>query len=115
VSHPEPPQPVGPLGQTAVGLWSVAVLGFGIGDVMTTAVGIHVVGVVELNPLLGGLLGDSVLGTMVAVKLLVLCGGYLLSCRLPRVPALGVPLGLVLLGVSVTVWNFHVVLRAVTG
>lgn len=96
-------------------LWSIAVLGFGVGDVVTTAVGLRMVGVVELNPVVAGLLGDSLLGPMVAVKLLVLGGGYLLSRRLPRAPAVGVPLGLAALGVTVTAWNVHVVLRAVTG
>lgn len=96
-------------------LWLVAVLGFGIGDTTTTAVGLQVAGVVELNPLPLGFLGGSALGTMVTLKLVVLCGCYVLWQRLPRPPAVGVPLGLAILGVVVTVWNFSTVLLATTG
>lgn len=111
----EPSWPADSPRSAAVHLWPVAVLGFGVGDIVTTVVGLQLVGVVELNPLVIGLLRVSALGTMVGLKLLVLCGGYLLWRRLPRTSAVGVPLGLAVLGVVVTAWNLHVVLRAVAG
>jgi hypothetical protein len=115
VYESEPSQSVVLPRPAAVHLWSVAVLGFGVGDVVTTAVGLQVVGVVELNPLVAGLFRSSILGTMVALKLFVLCVAYLLCRRLPRGTAVGIPLGLAVLGVFVTVWNFHVVLQATGG
>lgn len=115
MSRPEPAPSAGASRRQPEPLWPVAVLGFGVGDVSTTAVGLQVLGVVEMNPLVAGLPGGAALGAMVAVKLLVLGGCYLLWRRLPRAPATGIPLGLAALGLAVTVWNFHVVLRATTG
>jgi len=96
-------------------LWLLAALGFGVGDVVTTAVGLGMVGVVEANPLLLASLRPVTLGTMIALKLAVFAGCYVFWRRLPQPHAVGVPLGLAVVGVLVTARNVHVVVRASGG
>lgn len=93
-------------------LWLLAALGFGVGDVVTTSVGLGTAGVVEANPLLLASLQPLDLVTMVALKVAVFAGCYLFWKRIPDPYAIGVPLGLALSGGLVTAWNVHVLLRA---
>jgi uncharacterized membrane protein len=96
----------------AVGLWAVALLCFGAGDVMTTTVGLRMSGVVELHPLAAHLFRDSGLGAMIALKTAVFGGCYLCWKRVPEPHSVGVPLGLAILGVAVVAWNVRVLVLA---
>jgi hypothetical protein len=93
-------------------LWVVACVGFVVGDIATTSLGLETSGVVELHPLASPPLPHSVLGAMLAVKLGFAGGCYLLWTYVPRPHRLGIPLGLALVGVLVTAWNLSVLARA---
>lgn len=99
---------VGPFDTYAAKLWVVAILFFGVGDVVTTAVGLSV-GAVETHPIVGPLVEEYLLVAMVPLKILAfgLCYGvWRLSPPSHRV---GVPLGLAFLGILVSAWNVSVI------
>jgi hypothetical protein len=100
----QPPQPV------QLRLWLVAGLFFGIGDVVLTGIGYGLPGVSEIGPVTALLLEQYGLGVMVALKAATFCGCYLLWKRVPQPHCVGIPLGLAMLGVSVTGWNLYVIL-----
>jgi len=93
-------------------LWVAAVLFFGLGDVVTTFVGLGLAGVAEANPVAVALFRQSPVGATVLLKGTVFGACYLLWRRVPRPHCVGVPLGLTAVGVVVTTWNLHVLLRA---
>jgi len=96
-------------------LWLLSVLFFGVGDVVTTAVGLQIGGVVETSPVLSAAEGPAIYPTMVGLKLLVFGGWYLLWRVTPAPYRVGAPLGLAILGVAATTLNLVVVLTAIAG
>lgn len=94
-------------------LWLLAVALFGVGDVVTTTVGLGLAGVREIGPLTAILLDQYGLWSMLVTKSLVLGGFYLLWRHSPREYRVGVPLGLALLGAVVVGWNSIVGLAAI--
>jgi hypothetical protein len=101
-SGPAPPTP-----------WLAAVLLFGVGDVVTTGVGLGTAGVAEANPVAARLFAWSALGGMIVLKGTVFGVGYALWRRVPHPHCTGVPVGLAAVGAFVTAWNLSVLLRAV--
>ena len=95
-------------------LWLIAVLFFGIGDMVTTSLGLWLPGVIELHPIAAYAFQHSVVWAMAVLKGIVFASCYLLWRWTPRTYCVGVPLGLVILGVLITVWNFHVLLLAIS-
>ena len=93
-------------------LWFIAVLCFGIGDVVTTSIGLRLAGVTEMHPLAVHAFQYSTLGAMVVLKSIVFGSCYLLWKWTPRPHCMGVPLGLAILGMIITVWNLQVLLLA---
>lgn len=108
-----PPLPHDLLARPAPRLWLVAVLFFGVGDLVTTAVGLSVPGVVEVDPVARQLLAQFGLPALLALKAVALAGGYVAWTLVPHPYRKGVPLGLIALGVAVTAWNAFVVAAAV--
>lgn len=99
--------------RTEQSLWVLGLLTFGVGDILTTAVGLGVGGVTEASPVGAVTLDYYGLPGMVTAKLLavsVLAGLWRVT---PRPHAVGVPLGLALLGAAVVGWNTVVVLAAI--
>ena len=86
-------------------LWVIAVLFYGLGDAATTGIGVHTAEVVEAGPFVAPLLEQYGLGIIIALKAGILGGMYLLWRHIPQPQRLGVPLGLAVVGVSVTTWN----------
>lgn len=89
-------------------LWVLAVLTFGVGDVVTTVAGLSL-GAVESSPF-----GELVLRVAGVPGMIVLkAGAFLLFAAIaasaPREWQVGVPLGIVLSGTAVTIWNLLVV------
>lgn len=99
---------------TEVWLWLAAVALFGIGDLVTTTVGINLAGVREVGPLTAVLLDRYGFVSMVVSKSIVLGGFYLVWKRTPREYRVGVPLGLAALGGFVVCWNFVVGIVAIS-
>lgn len=95
-----------------VQLWAIACLGFIVGDVVTTSIGLGLVGLTEANPIAAHLFEFSMLGGMLAMKLVVCGVGYVAWKCLPRPQRVGVPLGLAALGVLATGWNLHVIAQS---
>jgi uncharacterized membrane protein len=108
--HERAVSPVAPLADRQAALWATGVLFFGVGDLLTTVVGLQVGGVIERNALPALLIEQYGFAAMLGLKLLAL-GGCFALWRVARRPhRLGVPLGLALLGVAVTLWNLGVLL-----
>lgn len=93
-------------------LWLGSILFFGVGDLLTTAIGLATVGVFELNSVAASLDQQFGFVAMVALKFGILAGCYLLWQVMPRPHRDGIPLGLASLGVLVTAWNLHVLMVA---
>lgn len=93
--------------------WLLAVLLFGVGDVVTTSVGLTLPGVVEADPVARVAIDSFGVGSIVGLKLLAFGLCYAVWRTVPRPYCLGVPLGLAALGAAVTAWNVLVVVTAV--
>ena len=100
---------------TVVALWAVAVAFFGVGDLVTTLVGYSVTGVTELSPVIKILLERHALLALTGLKAVVFVGFFAVWKYVSWPYSVGVPLGLALLGVAVTIWNTGIILVAVTG
>lgn len=93
-------------------LWVIVGVGFVLGDIVTTSIGLGRSGVVESQPIAAHLFQYSVIGTMITLKLAVVGGCYLVWRRVPRPHRVGIPLGLAALGILVTAWNLFVLSQA---
>lgn len=89
--------------------WAVAVVFFGVGDLITTGMGLYVYPetVIEVGPLATVALETYGPAAMVPLKLLTLGLGYILWRVVPAPHDVGVPLGLAALGVFVTLRNAY--------
>lgn len=102
------PEQVSAIPRHPVGLWVLAIVIFGIGDVVSTTVGLSL-GAVELHPVVGSVLSGPALGWLIALKALTLGICYVLW-RLSRPPyRIGVPIGLTVMGIVVVAWNAYIV------
>jgi hypothetical protein len=101
---------VAPLRDRQAALWATGILCFGVGDLLTTVLGLQVDGVTERNAVPAVLIEQYGFAAMVGLKLLAFGGCYVLWRVARRPHRLGVPLGLALLGVAVTLWNLGVLL-----
>lgn len=108
MERPELPRSVGRMGAMETQLWGIAVVFYGIGDVVTTSVGLQLDGVYEAGPVAGVLIENFGLVSMLAVKVGLLVGFYLLWRSTTRPYRVGVPLGLAVVGVVVVWWNLTV-------
>lgn len=93
-------------------LWVIAVLAFGIGDVVTTTIGLGMDSVHEAGPLTSLFVDRYGLASMVVVKTAVLVAFYGCWKITPRDYRVGIPLGLTILGLVVVWWNLLVKLVA---
>lgn len=94
-------------------LWIVALAFFVVGDVVTTGIGYRMDGVVEASPLPAILLAHFGILALLVLKFAVVGCCYVLWVYVPREYAVGIPLGMALLGVLSTGWNTTVLLDAV--
>ncbi|EMA70025.1 hypothetical protein [Halorubrum kocurii] len=93
-------------------LWTLAVAFFVVGDLLTTSIGVSSGQIAEVGPLGEPIVSRYGIPGMVALKLVVV-GCSRLAWRLAPTPdRIGIPLGLVVVGILVTFWNFFVVLSA---
>jgi len=92
-------------------LWLAAVALFGVGDLATTGAGLAL-GASELNPLPNLVIQRHGFASIVVLKAASLGGCRALWRLVPRPHRLGVPLGLSVVGATVTAWNLFVVVVA---
>ncbi len=91
-------------------MWLAAVLVFGVGDVVTTILGLRLATLAETGPVTAPLVAWLGPGVVFPVKTLTFAGCYVLWRLAPSPHRVGVPLGLVVLGGWVTGWNLAVML-----
>ncbi|MEF8822417.1 MAG: hypothetical protein V5A52_09075 [Halovenus sp.] len=94
-------------------LWVTAILFFGIGDLVTTSIGIQASHVSETGTLQEPLLRQFGLVSVPGLKLAVFAGFFACWRLIPRPHNLGVPLALTTVGALVTVWNAVVIVGPV--
>lgn len=92
--------------------WVAAVLLFGFGDVVTTVVGIELLGAVEGNALPAAALETWGIWVLVPFKLGALGAFALVYHYSPRLYRTGIPIGLAVLGAGVVGWNLGLLLVA---
>lgn len=91
-------------------LWTVALLGYGVGDLATTLIGLATGRGAEAGPVAAELVAEFGLLALVALKLSSLATFYL-TWRLVAWPfRVAVPLAVAGVGLVVTVWNVVVLL-----
>jgi len=92
------------------GLWIVAIVFFGVGDLTTTALGLSTGALVEASPLAAPILGQLGLSALVVLKMLGFAVSYIAWREVPNPVATCVPLWLSSLGVILTGWNISLIL-----
>jgi len=96
-------------------LWLLAIAFFGVGDLVTTTIGLRVSGVVDAGPIVGPLIDQYGMGSLLALKFLTIAASYGVWQVVPSPQRVGVPLGLAVLGIVVTGWNTVIVSTALLG
>jgi hypothetical protein len=90
-------------------VWVLAVLAYGVGDTLTTYVGLRSGRAAEAGPLAAPLVEGYGIFGLVVLKLVTL-GLFYAAWRVARPPArFAVPLAVAVVGVGVTAWNLAVV------
>jgi len=89
-------------------LWVVGLLCFGVGDVVTTSLGLTTGHVAEVGPLVSFVVDHYRIGGLLALKCAMFGACYLLYRLLPSPQNMGVPLGLATVGPLVVGWNLLV-------
>lgn len=96
-------------------LWAIALLFFGAGDLLTTGIGLASGSAAEVGPFVLHLIEQYGLAAMPPMKAVAFLCCYGLWRVTPRPQAVGVPLGLAVLGVLVTAWNTLILSLAMLG
>lgn len=86
-------------------LWVLAFAFYGVGDLATTAVGLQFEPVEEIGPLAALVFYQYGLAALPVLKLATFAVSFVLWKILHRPHRVGVPLGLAVVGLSVTTWN----------
>lgn len=93
--------------------WSVTIVFFGVGDLITTRIGLSIDRVIETGPIAAIAYQQFGLVSMVPLKFAVLVGAYIAWLHVPAPHNIGIPLGLAVLGVLVTLWNLSILFAVV--
>lgn len=90
-------------------LWILAVLTFGMTDIVTTYIGLASGVAYEASPLAALIFEDNRFGYIYVAKGAVFVLFYLIWRFVPTPYNVSVPLGLTILGTSITLWNSYVI------
>lgn len=104
----KPEEAIGILVRLTPWLWVIAIAGFGVGDTLTTLIGLETRAVIEVSPVAATLVGVYGLEVLPLLKLGAFAVCFGLWWIAPRPSNVGVPLALAVLGVGVTLWNLGV-------
>lgn len=94
-------------------LWGTAAATYGFGDVITTAAGVKLPGVVEAHPLLESIIERYGVGGLTVMKFLTMIGFYGMYQKVDEDYKVGVPMGLTVVGSGVTVMNMATISKAI--
>ena len=92
--------------------WILAVVCYGVIDVVLTAYFIETASAVEQHPIAAVAIERIGLWTLVLLKTIAIAAAYAAYRKLPNPYASGFPVGLLVLGMFLTGWNMAVVLTA---
>lgn len=96
-------------------LWLLAVLTFGITDIVTTYIGLSYGLAYEASPLAAMIFDDNRFGYIYVAKGAIFLLFFLIWRFVPRPYDVSVPLGLSLMGIAITIWNSYVILVGALG
>ncbi|MDY6817067.1 MAG: DUF5658 family protein [Halobacteriales archaeon] len=85
-------------------LWVLVILGYVVGDTITTMLGLSQ-GLSEANPFAVIAIGSGGVIGLVAAKALVLGISVVMFVRVPEDWRIGVPIGLLTVGMLAVIWN----------
>lgn len=91
-------------------LWVAALVLFGVGDVVTTHLGLVATNVTEVGPFVKPIVDAYGVSAVIGVKAITLLVAYAGYRILPSPTNIGIPLGLAVLGAVVTAWNAFILL-----
>lgn len=92
----------------SITLWILAIVFFGVGDIVSTSVGLAM-GATEMHPFVGAMVEEYVYLAMIPLKAMAFGLCYWLWRTTPADYRIGIPLGLAILGIAVTAWNLHII------
>lgn len=90
-------------------LWILAILTFGMTDIITTYLGITLEVAHEASPLAAAIFGEHRFGFIYVAKAAIFILFYLLWRFIPAPYNVSIPLGLFILGTAITVWNTFII------
>jgi len=99
---PEPPP------GTSIRAWRQAILWFGVGDLLTSIVGVASGLARESTPYIAALVLDVGVAGLVIAKTAGFVVGYLGWRLTPKPFDIGIPIGLAAIGLFLTIWNVYV-------
>lgn len=89
--------------------WFSAILFFGVGDILTSYLGLVIIHpIIEVGPVAAVLVHKFNFGLATGYKFALLVIFYILYRVVPNPYSIGIPLGLSGLGVVVTAWNIFI-------
>jgi len=91
-------------------LWILVIVFFGVGDLVTTMLGLTIGSSTEANPLVAMLVDQYGVFVLLPLKIAMIGGCYVGWRQLPLPHPVVVPLVLALLGIVVTIWNTGILL-----
>lgn len=96
-------------------LWVLAVLTFGMTDIVTTFIGLSQGMAHEASPLASAIFGDHGFGFIYVIKAAVFLLFYFLWRFIPTPYNVSIPLGLFIVGSLITAWNLVVITSGIGG
>ena len=94
------------------GFWLAAVVWYGVGDTLTTLVGLSYTDAAEIGPIAGPAIDAHGGAGLLAVKLVLFAAAALAWSRIDRPTRVAIPVAITVVGTAVTVWNAVVILLA---
>jgi hypothetical protein len=94
-------------------LWRIAVGFYLFGDLITTSLGLPIKHIAEIGPITSIVYREFGLAALILLKLAVLLAAGVSFRAIPSPYRLGIPLGLSVVGVPVTLWNLLVLVIAI--
>lgn len=91
-------------------LWTLAIVFFGFGDLVTTGIGLSFTHTIEIGPLAAIAYHQSGWIAFPILKTFTIGMLYLIWLVIPTPHDTGIPLGLAVFGVLVTIWNVSVII-----
>ncbi|AAQ13728.1 hypothetical protein [His 1 virus] len=95
--------------------WHSAIATFGIGDTVTTIIGLSMAGIYEANPAANTILGELGLFGIIAAKVLYFGLMYIIVKSMPEHSRKYGPITITVLGTLICLWNIAIIATQVLG